>query len=130
MKLVFLLDKESQSDYPLIHLRNFIAHYYGPYSPQVSVALERLLAYEYVHERVIWVSSDRRISIHVLSDKGVSIAKGFWEEVPTEAKKDLFLVKNAYNGMSMTKLLHYVYTSFPEFTARSKLVKEDMSHVA
>ncbi|MFQ5885391.1 MAG: hypothetical protein ACE5IO_09875, partial [Thermoplasmata archaeon] len=100
MKLVFLLDKEARSDFPL-----------------------RLVAYGYVEEKVIEFSSNRRLSVYRLSEKGLPVAKDYWAKLPPEAKRDTFSVKNQFNAMSMTKLLHYVYSSFPEYTGRSMIKK-------
>lgn len=130
MKLIFLLDRESESSYPLLHIRSFKPHYYGPFSPDVSAALDSLLSYEYVFVRKVTTSSDRDLPIFSLTDRGVTVAEDSWRKLPTDAKRDIFSIKNAYNGMSMTQLLHYVYSTYPEYTTRSKLVNRESAYDA
>lgn len=117
MKETFLLDQEGRSDEPLLHVGPFIPYKFGPFNVKVLGALEDLANMKLVHVE----PGDDLTATYTLTDQGKQEAQALWSQLPPDARRDLFVVKSSYNGQPLTRLLHYVYSKYPEYTVDSQL---------
>jgi hypothetical protein len=117
MKEAFLLDQEGRSDEPLLHTGPFIPYKFGPFNVKVLSAIEDLADKHLVHVD----PGDETTVTYTLTDEGKNEAEALWTQLPPDARRDLLVVKSSYNGQPLTKLLHYVYSKYPEYTVDSEL---------
>lgn len=118
MKEAFLLDHEGKSDEPLLHVGPFIAYKFGPFNAKVLSVLDDLEN----SGRITVSSGDEWSRRYALTGAGRKEASALWSQLPSDARKDLLVVKSSYNGEPLTSLLHYVYSKYPEYTVESELL--------
>jgi predicted HTH domain antitoxin len=89
-------------------------HLYGPESPAAE------LAYVQCNNSNL-VTEDPRNGIR-LSEKGIPMASNLW--LKTEKSKQNFIekVKSTVNNMTVTELIDYVYSAYPESTGNSIII--------
>jgi hypothetical protein len=117
MKESFLLDQEGRSDEPLLHVGPFIPYKFGPFNVKVLTAIEDLEIMGLVQKD----PGDEMTATYRLTPRGRSEAQTLWSQLPPDARKDLVVIKAGYNGLPLTRLLHYVYSKYPEYTVESEL---------
>lgn len=121
MKELFLLDKESNTqDFLIRDIGEFIPYKFGPFSLEVQVALSNLINSGHVLVNEKQAVGDE----YSLSEKGTKKAREFWNEFGDKVKKDVFFIKFKYNKMPINKLLHYVYSRYPEYTIKSEIAEK------
>lgn len=111
-KEMFLLMKETLFSRSMEY--DFIAYYYGPFSPELRSDLN-----EYVFTGMI----DEKTGIS-LTPEGFRNASTVWRNLKDNEKVAIIRVKKNYNFLSVDDLLDYVYNKFPKFTVKSALKPE------
>jgi uncharacterized protein YwgA len=153
VKMIFLFQKElakqfrkglkvSESDLP-----KFEPHHFGPFSPQVYQDLEFLVdngfvrakatgegpseeeAAEYQYWQMTTAGEEDdaplREDEYSLSDLGASfVEEGEAGKLSREQTETLDKFKARCTAASLRQLLKYVYTKYPETTAKSKIVND------
>ncbi len=114
-KELFLLKYETPAgragQFPL----EYRADKFGPFSTEVAVALDQLIARRYVRQ-----SAQEGSSTFSLDDEGRNAAIQLWKrELDQGAREAFHSVKANYNGWTLNALLAYVYSTYPSFTSES-----------
>lgn len=149
-KLVFLVTKESADAKPIANEFEFYAHNYGPFSKVLSDDIDFLVGLGYISssdtpksEDITLDNIDNISADDLLSDE--SINDDYDEDCEEEDDKEIvvyritdkgkaylkekgLLVPNSidrvvlkYSQMSLTDILYYVYTQYPEYTVESEI---------
>jgi DNA-binding MarR family transcriptional regulator len=125
-KLPFLLER----DYgvPLSKIYKYFAYLHGPYSKEVTKAVNVLVYYglidvdEKVYRYDVDEDKERVIRIYMLTPKGKSLAESIFKRLPNEWKEKMRMLKIPA-GKTTKELLDYVYAKYPEFKKRTTLDK-------
>lgn len=113
-KQMFLLEKIM----PKIQFQ-FNEHNYGAYSPTLTALTKQNINSQLIKQQGIegtgklWLAED-----------GLEIAKKYWNDVPDNEKKSIVEVKKFMNDMGLWELIAYSYSTFPETTENSDVVKQ------
>lgn len=142
-KLLYLLEKEGGfkiEDY------KFEAYDYGPCAQEIYDDVEALreasllqaapLGYEDQLERgdilthEIQVIDDnapsttRTMEVYSLTVDGVKAGQKVFESLTVTEQQNIQKIKEKFNPMSLTELLKYIYTKYPDSTTKSKIRKQ------
>lgn len=119
-KLVFLAQKET--DLPEIY--EYQADKYGPFSPDLSKALDKLEERGYIKKRVEETRAGHEKYNYSLTREGVHLAK---KMVNRDKYEDLFekgeKIKKEHNDKPIDTLLKYVYKKYPKMAENTELDK-------
>jgi uncharacterized protein len=139
-KLVFLALKESGNQLPeeVALAYDYYAYHFGPYSKQVYEAVDVLeeaallteakeLGADTLDEleEVQSGAADRQgVKRHFsLTEDGKAVANLLAGQHP-EVVEALSHIKDEYGNMPLRQLIRYVYSKYPEYTSRSKILDE------
>lgn len=139
-KMLFLAEQEKRVsrfvDEPFL----FKPYHYGPYSKEVYEAVELLegagLVQEerLLHGHVLDELEEMEAALSesegverrfVLTNDGEAIA-GYLADLHPELRNALTDIRKKYGGMSLRALIRYVYQTYPEFAAASRIRDEVM----
>ena len=142
IKLLYLLVQEggfSRLKKDLV----FEAKDFGPWSGDAFDAIEALKEMELVKTQKVvpnsfdeiadyveWVEEtpthhlseeEKQKNTYYLTKKGEKVAKTLYDKLTGKEKAQIEFVKGKFNKMELNKLLHYVYSKYPESTIKSKI---------
>lgn len=147
-KLLFLLDKEYNINKLVPNYFSFRAFNYGPFDEAVFSDIEALVNYglvekleegkhipedlteKYLLSDYFFNKEDgameeilgaERVELFKLTPKGIDIAKQLFSSLNPEIQGDFIKLKKRFNHKSLTSLIKYVYSHFPDYTEFSKL---------
>jgi len=147
-KLLFLLDKEYEISKLVPNYFNFVAFDYGPFDEVVFSDIEALVNYglvERIKERKVTEEdlAEKRflkdyfyegeeeesdesqeqtgVDLFRLTSKGEEISKQLFESLKAETKEAFCKLKKRFNQRSLTSLIKYVYSHYPDYAKYSKL---------
>jgi len=144
-KLIYLLLKEGDfEDYPdILGEYSYKPYDFGPYSEGVYDNIEALksmnmigvredkfenfrevvdgMIYRY-NEDEEYLPEQKIVEIYKLNERGRKVAEHLEKTLTPDERGNIEDIKVKYNKMSLKELLHYVYTKYPESTAKSKIV--------
>ena len=70
----------------------------------------------------------KRVEVFKLTSKGAKVASMIFHALPSESQQKIILLKTLHNSKSVTELIKYVYSKYPQTTTRSKI--RDIVHLA
>lgn len=139
-KLLFLVEQETTLKDEIDETFPFEAYHYGPYSKQVYDAVDMLESLQLLDERRVQATSaldlgeeleildefDRNEDEYIerqlfLTRDGRDVAGVLSRQLSPKGKEALTEVKDRYGGMSLRSLLRYVYSSYPDYTTKSRI---------
>lgn len=131
-KLLFLIEQETGffQDHEDTIAFNFAPYKMGPFSEHVYEELQFLLQLDAIEAEDLQQShapilaselSNKEFSI---TQKGEKIASQLVELLEPEHRHEVQMTITEYNQKSLTELLRYVYTEYPEFAAESEIKDE------
>jgi hypothetical protein len=140
IKLLFLLDKETDLGKLVKVFYEFVPYKIGPFEPAVYQDLQVLEIAGIVKKQTYTYAipfGDKEIdegfngnnqaTIYTLTDEGMKYAKALisWldkkdQEIALQMRK----YKTYYAQASLKKLLEYIYKKYPEFTKESEIIKD------
>ena len=135
-KLLYLVDRETSAPSHATEWFTFEPYDYGPYSKGVYEAVELLEAAGLLREeavpsrerldaaqqRILGVEDLEGIERRFyLTDEGRDVAALLAGRVAPALLKDLGRIKDTYGHMPLHRLIRYVYTTYPDSAARSKI---------
>ena len=103
---------------PKMQLR-FDEHRYGAYSPTLDILTKQNIVSELIKQQ-----GNEGTGRLWLSEQGLEISKNLWNKVSDEEKKSIIDVKKFMNDMGLWELIAYSYSTFPETTENSDVVKQ------
>ena len=113
-KEMFLLLKETV--FRRMDGYKFAPHYYGPFSRELDIDLNELMASGLVND------SDG----FALTLDGFKDAHVLWNSLDEPHKIALSRIKGRYNGLTSDKLLDYVYGKYEKYTVKSAIILENL----
>lgn len=145
-KLLFLLEKETDVENDF----RFVPYKMGPYSAEINPVLEFLTSFpspdtplvevgngqdtpgvspeqsRYIEDLASSEDSAQQLAAQNnktfrLTDKGIKVAQHVWEEQKEETRQAFERIKQTYGGLSLRRLLKYVYTQYPDMTENSEI---------
>jgi len=141
-KLLYLLIKEggfSKLEKDLY----FEPKNFGPWSGDVFDAIETLKeidlietqkilpnSFDEIADYVEWIEEtpvhklteeDKQKNTYFLTKRGTKVAELLYENLSQKEKNQIEGIKGHFNKMELNKLLHYVYTKYPQSTIKSKI---------
>lgn len=127
-KLLFLVEQETEffQEYEDDVAFNFAPYKMGPFSEAVYSELELLIQLSAIECEPL-ESSDFESESELgnkefqITAKGKKIARGLVAQLESEYQKELKSLVEEYNSMSLTELLQYVYSTYPEFAVESEI---------
>lgn len=140
-KLLYLVDRETDAPQHATEWFTFEPYDYGPYSKGVYEAVELLEAAGLVREdavptqdqldtaqqRILGVDDPDGIERRFyLTDEGRDVAGLLASQVGPELLNALGRIKDTYGQLPLHRLIRYVYTTYPDSAARSKIRREVM----
>jgi len=147
-KLLFLLDKEYKIGKLVPNYFHFVAFDYGPFDETIFSDIEALVNYglvdkneedkpkqedsierqflsDYFYEKEDGDGRESQEQEHMevfkLTPKGETVAQQLYSSLNPNVKDCFIKLKKRFNQRSLTSLIQYVYTNFPEYTKYSKL---------
>jgi len=147
-KLLFLLEKEYNIKKLVTNYFNFTPFDYGPFDEAVFSDIEALINYDLVEKTkenkivqedfteksflndylyegeegsIAELPEERKIELFKLTSKGINVAQQLFESLEPEVKDAFVKLKKRFNKRSLTSLIKYVYSHFPEYTKYSRL---------
>jgi hypothetical protein len=139
-KLLYLLDREASVGKYVDEPFEFRPYDLGPYSRQVYEAVEVLEAADLLREELVYSGRDidmvegklagideepegteRRF---YLTEDGEKVAALLAKQAPKPLLEALTNSKDTYGPWSLRRLIHYVYTRYPESAAKSRIRDE------
>lgn len=147
-KLLFLLDKEYNIGKLVTNYFSFRAFDYGPFDETIFSDIEALVNYGLVDKSkekksmsedstekrllndyflnkedgsIEEIPESEGVEVFKLTPKGASIAEQLFNSLKSDTKEDIIKLKKRFNHKSLTALIKYVYSNFPEYTEFSKL---------
>ena len=139
-KLLFLVEQETALDEEIDETFPFEPYHYGPYSKQVYDAVDMLESLQLLDERRVQVTPGLDLGEEVetldefdlnedeyverqlfLTQDGRDVARVLSRQLSPKGKDALTEIKDRYGGMSLRSLLRYVYSSYPDFTTKSRI---------
>lgn len=142
IKLLYLLVQEGGFSRLKKDL-HFEAKDFGPWSGDVFDAIEALKqielidtqkilpdSFEEIADYVEWVeeipvhsltNEEKQKNTYYLTKRGEKVAKTIYDQMSSKEKLQIEYVKGKFNKIELNKLLHYVYTKYPESTIKSKI---------
>lgn len=117
MKELFLLRMNYKVDEDFY---DFEAGNYGPTSNTVLRDLERLQDEGFVSH-----DPESYGGTYQLTPDGCDLGQELWRDLTDEQQDALLDVKDRFNRMPLTKLLGFVYRSYPEYTTES-LIRDEV----
>jgi len=120
-KLVFLAQQEKLDEYENGY--DFAPYKYGPYSEELTHALEIFEDRGYINKNVETTRNGNEKYTYSLTDEGRKIVKkgllgGGGNKRLFEAAEE---VKDAHNREPIERVLRYVYNKYPSFAEQSEL---------
>jgi uncharacterized protein len=145
-KLMYLLSKTPELEQIIKKGYRFQADNFGPFAPELFDDIEALK-----EENVVEVISERKtrdkidtvdeesvekeaadsenstswkaynVQKYELTESGKNIASSLFNCLTEKQKIELKKIKADYGGMSLTSLLHFVYSKHPDMTGKSKI---------
>ena len=113
-KEIFILQKETvfqrEDGY------QFVPHYYGPFSRELDIDLNELLASGLVNDS----------EGYTLTPDGFKDAQILWNSLDQTHKTALSRIKERYNRLTSEKLLDYVYEKYKKYTVKSAVIIENL----
>jgi uncharacterized protein YwgA len=113
-KEMFLLLKEAV--FRRMDGYKFVPHYYGPFSRELDIDLNELMASGLVND------SDG----FALTPDGFKDAHVLWNSLDELHKIALSRIKERYNRLTSDKLLDYVYGKYKKYTVKSAVILENL----
>ena len=142
IKLLFLLINEGGFSRLKKDLK-FEPKDFGPWSGDVFDAIEALKELELIETQklppnsfdeiadyVEWIeesrgdhasNTDKQKNTYFLTSKGEKVSKSLYDELNSKERAQIEYIKGVFNRMDLNKLLHYVYSKYPESTIKSKI---------
>lgn len=149
IKLLYLLIKEGGFARIEKDLR-FEPKDFGPWSGDVFDAIEALKeidlietqklppnSFDEIADYVEWAeetpthsltNNDKTKNTYFLTKRGDKVAKTLYDQLSDAEKRKIEYIKSTFNKMELNKLLHYVYTKYPEDTIKSKIRKKILNN--
>lgn len=118
-KLAFL----AQEEYGVEELHEFKPHKYGPFSESLTGAVKALEQKGLVERREEQVRSGNEIVVYSLTERGIDAVRTLLHERDEDVESTLEPVntlKQEKGGLSLDRLLRYVYKKYPEMTTESE----------
>ena len=94
----------------------FVPHYYGPFSRELDIDLNELLASGLIND------SDG----FTLTPVGFKDTRALWNSQDQAHKTALSRIKERYNRLTSEKLLDYVYEKYKKYTVKSAVILENL----
>lgn len=139
VKMLFLLEKESEFSDLMKSTYSFDAYDYGPFAPEILGDIEALSI-----RGILQINKDKKgskiesvdlnplldddetpedsgVKTYKLSEKGEKLGKAIFEALSEEEKNYLITFKAIYNQMNLSDLLGLVYRKYPETTKKSRI---------
>lgn len=139
-KLLFLVEKETALDREIDETFSFEPYHYGPYSKEVYAAVDFLRALQLLDERRIDTTSGYDLSEELealdefdvnedqyverrllLTADGKDVARMLSRQLSPTGQGALSEIKDRYGAMPLRQLLRYVYATYPDYAARSRI---------
>ena len=140
VKLLFLLEKESEFSELLKENYQFDAYDYGPFAPEILGDIEAL-SIKGILEICIEKKGSKMESVdqkplsdeddsdsgnslpktYKLSNNGERLGKAIFDALTEKQRNYLITFKTIYNPMNLNDLLHLVYSKYPETTRKSRI---------
>lgn len=137
-KLVFLTEQETTLSKRMTDI-SFEAYNYGPYSSQVFDTIQALVSaglvkvddagsesyldeadrYQGESQAEETPDTSTTIKVYSLTDEGARVGEALFKSLTDSERKELVSIKERFNGVSLRKLLQYVYHRYPKFTTES-----------
>jgi hypothetical protein len=114
-KELFLLEKEGAVKVGV----QFEPKYYGPYSREISEAVERLRQGLFVSVAVLETYYSTSVEIYSLTPRGRIRAGRLYETLSPRVKEAVNMIKSKYNTRKLESLLDYVHTTYPQYRLTS-----------
>lgn len=128
MKLAFLLKEEEDVGKNSKDFYSFEALNYGPFSRRLMEELNELVQRNLIEEksREVNTLTDSKMTRldYKLTKKGIEHIQNVMGELNQEVISKITRIKKKYNKMETERLLTYVYSNYPEFTTKSKIVND------
>ena len=138
-KLLFLIEQETEffEEFKEDVAFNFAPYKMGPFSENVYTELEFLLQIDAIKTEPMEFAVEDKISESTLGNKeftvtpkGAKIAAELVEILDLTHAEELEELVEEYNSMSLTELLRYVYSTYPDYAVESEIQDEIFSEVA
>lgn len=146
-KLMYLLSKSPEFASIINKGYRFEADNFGPFAPELFDDIEALK-----QEDIVTVVSERKtvdkietideesvekvidkenviswksypVEKYELTDSGKRVGSLLYNSLTTKQKEELKWIKSVFGEMNLNRLLHYVYSKYPELTGKS-IIKE------
>lgn len=116
-KFVFLAQKQKLGD-----LYNFIPFNYGPYSKDLQNDVDELIAAGFITQLEQDLGDGKKRYVYRINPKGEELlasilASPEWKEKAETMMTALEDVKRQYRGVSLERILHDIYTNYPEYAS-------------
>lgn len=142
-KILFLLSRSDEFGLLVNKGYNFEAYNYGPFAPEIfddietlkEVNIIRVLSKKIPKNRFDTQDVDdiednvedsskwnyKTIEVYSLTEEGKKIAKLLYNELSVNQKEYLRNIKRKFQKIPLSKLLAYVYNTYPESAEKSKI---------
>lgn len=143
-KLIFLLEKETNSKAWLQDDAGFEAYNFGPFSQKIYQAVDTLAAAELIRDSSRASNSsmdswEQREGIgsaratndpyttrdFELTDRGWKYFEALKKEMPSNSLDELTAFKTQFSPLPLRQLIRYVYARYEQFTTKS-LIRDDV----
>jgi hypothetical protein len=128
MKIVFLLFEEAKVKELKPTTNSFVPFRFGPYDSEVYDAIDALTILGIVEptkksdegsDETELKTDDQ--TCYKLTDKGITRVKNLVEKITPELYKTLSNYKATYGRKTLTEILQYVYSKYPNYATRSEV---------
>ena len=116
VKQVFLAAKEVEPD--LDKALGFFAYDLGPYSPSLAQLVDSL-----VEKRLVSAEGSGGDFVFSLTTDGRKAAEEAWNKLPEVTRELLARKRRAWDQLGYRGIVRLVYTKYPEYTGRSKIIE-------
>lgn len=145
-KLVFLLERETDSYKWLEQKADFVPYNFGPFSEKVYQAVDTLAAAGIIEDSLTMAADDSDMweqrenigldtgagdsitnttrNFRLTDDRGQRYYQILAKELPPNALREISVLKQNFAFLPLRKLIRYVYQKYDDFTTKSIIRKE------
>jgi uncharacterized protein len=121
MKELFLVSRETEAGRAGALAFEFTPGPYGPSSVEVQLELDNLTVAGEVAQEPLQRGEGSLVRI---SDRGYEHARSIWSDLPPETARGFYAIKSRFNQVPYAALMFYVYSTYSDFTTKSRIRDE------
>ena len=138
VKLMFLLEKETSLNRYLTDF-TYEAYNFGPFSSELYDSLQALVSarlvqinrsesegyldeadrYQIERQTESEAESPRNTVVYSLTSEGIVVASALYSSLSETERNDIINLKRKFNGISLRRLLQYIYRKYKEYATES-----------